>query len=393
MLVSPFTFYRGRGGRDGRRPRGDADSGLRVQFCGDAHLANFGGFAARPRDGVRHQRLRRDAARARGSGTSSAWRRASRSSARPRVRRRAAAAAVARRGARVPPAHARLRGAWPTSTSGTPGSTSRPARAVCATRCRRGARKKARAGASPRRESKDRLRAFARSSPTRRRRAAVRERSAAGRADRGPSSPSEGGEPDERAVSRSPSYRRHLHPTAVTCSTATGRRRRPQGGRRRQRRHAALGRAAARPRHERPALPAGQGGRGVGAGAYAGPSSIRQHGRRVVDGQRLMQAASDIFLGWMTARRRRTASSTTSTCANSGTAKISARRSRRWTSEGLSCLRPASAGAILARAHARTVDRIAVASYLGSGAQVRPAIARFAVAYADQNERDHHGPA
>ena len=46
-------------------------------------------------------------------------------------------------------------------------------------------------------------------------------------------------------------------------------------------------------------------------------------------------------------------------------------------------------GAILARAHARTGDRIAIASYLGSGAKFDQAIARFAAAYADQNERDY----
>jgi hypothetical protein len=48
-----------------------------------------------------------------------------------------------------------------------------------------------------------------------------------------------------------------------------------------------------------------------------------------------------------------------------------------------------SCGWSLARAHARTGDRLAISAYLGSGASFDKAIARFASAYADQNERDH----
>ena len=56
----------------------------------------------------------------------------------------------------------------------------------------------------------------------------------------------------------------------------------------------------------RPALPAGEGGRGLGAGALRRRrASTRNHGQRVVEGQRLMQAASDIFLGWCTGGRAR----------------------------------------------------------------------------------------
>ena len=80
------------------------------------------------------------------------------------------------------------------------------------------------------------------------------------------------------------------------------RRHRPQGGRGGQRRHPLLDRAAARPGRRRPAVPAGQGGGSVGARAHV-PIGMRQRGprnegERVVVGQRLMQAASDIFLGW-----------------------------------------------------------------------------------------------
>ena len=51
MLASPFGFFRGAAGIDGRRPRGDAATpGSTVQLCGDAHLSNFGGFAAPDRE-------------------------------------------------------------------------------------------------------------------------------------------------------------------------------------------------------------------------------------------------------------------------------------------------------------------------------------------------------
>ena len=79
MVASPFAFFRGAAAvmaADLAPPR----SGLGAQLCGDAHLSNFGGVRlARARDGLRRQRLRRDPARARSSGTSSAWPPASRS--------------------------------------------------------------------------------------------------------------------------------------------------------------------------------------------------------------------------------------------------------------------------------------------------------------------------
>ena len=71
----------------------------------------------------------------------------------------------------------------------------------------------------------------------------------------------------------------------------------PQGGRGGQRRHPGLHRPAPGPRPARPAVPAGQGGNRLGAEGPLG-KAYRQHGERVVDGQRMMQAASDIYLGW-----------------------------------------------------------------------------------------------
>jgi uncharacterized protein (DUF2252 family) len=119
---------------------------------------------------------------------------------------------------------------------------------------------------------------------------------------------------------------------------------------------------------------------------YAGRSQVANQGQRVVDGQRLMQSTSDIFLGWIRAfdvdNRQRDfyirqlwdwkvsldpAKLTSANLSNYG--RICA-----WT---------------LARAHARSGDRFAIASYLGSGPTFDGAIAAFATAYADQNERDY----
>ncbi|MFI9111050.1 DUF2252 domain-containing protein [Streptomyces venezuelae] len=119
---------------------------------------------------------------------------------------------------------------------------------------------------------------------------------------------------------------------------------------------------------------------------YAGASAYRNQGERVVSGQRLMQATSDILLGWervdgIDGRRR----------------DFYVRQLRDW--KGIAepeRMLPRGMGAFgdmcgltLARAHARSGDRIAIAAYLGRGDSFDRALARFAEAYADQNERDH----
>ena len=76
--------------------------------------------------------------------------------------------------------------------------------------------------------------------------------------------------------------------------------------------------------------------------AYAGKSAYPHHGQRVVEGQRLMQPASDLFLGW-----------------------------------------------VLARAHAKAGNPWAISGYLGKKDQFDEAMGKFALAYADQAERDH----
>jgi uncharacterized protein (DUF2252 family) len=119
---------------------------------------------------------------------------------------------------------------------------------------------------------------------------------------------------------------------------------------------------------------------------FAGQSTYRHHGQRVVSGQRLMQAATDIFLGWIRIKG-----------LDGVTRDYYVRQFHDWkgSADVDSMLVPGAAlyarvcGATLARAHARWGDRIAMASYLGKGDAFDRAIANFSAAYADQNEKDY----
>jgi uncharacterized protein (DUF2252 family) len=119
---------------------------------------------------------------------------------------------------------------------------------------------------------------------------------------------------------------------------------------------------------------------------YLGASEFANHGERVVRGQRISQAASDIFLGWQR-----------SVGLDGKEHDFYVRQLWDWkASADLSALSEdglhaytRACGWSLARAHARSGDRLAIAAYLGAGAAFDRAIARFAAAYADQNERDH----
>jgi uncharacterized protein (DUF2252 family) len=118
---------------------------------------------------------------------------------------------------------------------------------------------------------------------------------------------------------------------------------------------------------------------------YVGASEYRHHGERVVAGQRLMQAATDIFLGWQ--RVKGVDGVTRDYYIRQfhdwkGGAEVDNMRAPGATVYAQLC------GATLARAHARWGDRIAIATYLGKGSQFDRAIAEFSAAYADQNERD-----
>ncbi|HEX9096062.1 MAG TPA: DUF2252 domain-containing protein [Candidatus Dormibacteraeota bacterium] len=119
---------------------------------------------------------------------------------------------------------------------------------------------------------------------------------------------------------------------------------------------------------------------------FVGSSKYGNHGERVVSGQRLMQAASDIFLGWQRMRE-----------LDGKEHDYYVRQLRDWKwSPDVRAL-PVSAMEVwgrlcawtLAHAHARSGDCVAIAAYLGQGDSFDRAMASFAEAYADQNERDY----
>ena len=120
---------------------------------------------------------------------------------------------------------------------------------------------------------------------------------------------------------------------------------------------------------------------------YAGKSKFADHGKRVVEGQRLMQAASDIFLGWERILEGLDGQSHDFYVRQMWDWKISA---------DLESMPPKvltiyaeMCAWTLARAHARSGDRFAISAYLGKGDAFDEALAGFAAAYADQNERDY----
>jgi uncharacterized protein (DUF2252 family) len=121
---------------------------------------------------------------------------------------------------------------------------------------------------------------------------------------------------------------------------------------------------------------------------FVGASKYANQGQRVVAGQRLMQATSDIFLGWQHVEAG----------ADDQARDFYIRQLRDWKfsieieslrSDGLQ-MYGELCGWTLARAHARSGDRIAIAAYLGNSDVFDRAITKFAAAYADQNERDYH---
>jgi hypothetical protein len=132
---------------------------------------------------------------------------------------------------------------------------------------------------------------------------------------------------------------------------------------------------------------------------FAAASAVKNQGQRVVAGQRLMQAASDIFLGWhrAPAPAKPGRANEAATGPNTPAADYYVRQLRDWKfSIATARMAPetmrsygALCGRTLARAHARSGDRIAIGGYLGSSAAFETAIGEFAAAYADQNERDY----
>ena len=119
---------------------------------------------------------------------------------------------------------------------------------------------------------------------------------------------------------------------------------------------------------------------------FLGKSEFANHGQRVVEGQRLTQAASDIMLGFISAE-------------GVDEVKRDFYVRQLWDAKGsalVELMEPTvmrlyarACGAELARAHARSGDAIAIASYLGTSDSVRPCDRLFAESYANQNERDY----
>jgi|HubBroStandDraft_4_1064222.scaffolds.fasta_scaffold02022_6 uncharacterized protein (DUF2252 family) len=120
---------------------------------------------------------------------------------------------------------------------------------------------------------------------------------------------------------------------------------------------------------------------------FLGPSEFDNHGERVVTGQRLMQASSDIFLGWLHVEEG----------IDGGDRDFYGRQLKDWKGSAEIEQMPPSGlaqygrlcGWTLARAHARSGDRIAIAAYLGRGRVFDRAIVEFSHAYAEQNKRDY----
>jgi uncharacterized protein (DUF2252 family) len=121
---------------------------------------------------------------------------------------------------------------------------------------------------------------------------------------------------------------------------------------------------------------------------FVAPSEFANHGQRVVVGQRLMQATSDIFLGWLHVESSGLDGQSGDFYGRQlkdwkGSAEIERMAPKGMAAYGKLC------GWTLARAHARSGDRIAIAAYLGSSDAFDRAIVEFSKAYAEQNDRDY----
>jgi uncharacterized protein (DUF2252 family) len=119
---------------------------------------------------------------------------------------------------------------------------------------------------------------------------------------------------------------------------------------------------------------------------YLGKSRFSSHGHRVVEGQRLMQSASDILLGWIRTDGFDGVERDfyiRQLWDEKGSANVEVMDTSALSEYARLC------GSILAEAHARSGDAVAIAAYLGANDAFDRAIAAFAESYADQNERDY----
>ncbi len=117
--------------------------------------------------------------------------------------------------------------------------------------------------------------------------------------------------------------------------------------------------------------------------AHLGTSPLRSHAERVVDGQRVMQSVSDVFLGWSHSRLTGVDYYWRQLWDWKGSAAINAMHPKELTFYVSLC------GRALALAHARGGDRLGIAGYLGTSDAFDRAIADFAEAYAEQTDRDY----
>ncbi len=114
--------------------------------------------------------------------------------------------------------------------------------------------------------------------------------------------------------------------------------------------------------------------------AHTAPSRHQHHGARVINGKRMIQSATDIFVGWGSLHGRDYYVRQFRDMKIIPTTDLIAPRLGAFAT---------ACGEALARAHARTGDPVAISGYLGKGRAFTAAMARFAQLYADQNERDH----
>ena len=117
--------------------------------------------------------------------------------------------------------------------------------------------------------------------------------------------------------------------------------------------------------------------------AHLPKSRYKQHGERVVQGQRKMQASSDIFLGWTKGAQENRYLYWRQLRDMKGSAIVEAMKPLGMTLYANAC------GWTLARAHARSGDPIAIAAYLGKSDKFDVSITDFSERYADQNEQDY----
>ena len=114
--------------------------------------------------------------------------------------------------------------------------------------------------------------------------------------------------------------------------------------------------------------------------AHTRPSDHGNHGERVINGKRLVQSATDMFVGWGSLHGKDYYVRQVRDMKIIPTTELIAPRLVEFAT---------ACGETLARAHARSGDPTAIASYIGKGRKFTAELGRFAHLYADQNERDH----